>query len=208
VQISGTGLSSWASTQALLARQLTASAGSNTGLGGGTSAATTRATGVDQTSADGGLYGFTAAERARIRAATGAEVGPDGMIDFTTGAAAGRNTGRIPEDNTVAGITLGYAGCIVFYGAVGPGEEAVVPSQHADLPRGTLTGMQIQFGKDATAEQRKTLMDFALGYVHDLNTGANKNWSPGAIFPLQSEAEVAAQRSSTQWGSSVLDRSL
>jgi hypothetical protein len=146
------------------------------------------------------------AERDRIRAATGAEVGPDGMIDFATGAAVGRNTGRIPQDNTIASVCFFNLGTVTFYSAVGEGEEAAVSSQHSDLPHGTLTGMQIWFNSDATAEQRKTLMDFGLGYVHDLNTGADTNWSPGAVFPMLSEAEVAAQRSSTQQGSGVPDR--
>jgi hypothetical protein len=57
------------------------------------------------------------------------------MIDFTTGAAAGRNTGRIPERCTMAG-------------------------------------------------------------------------PPHAIFPITTVPEVAAQRSSTQGRSSVLDRAL
>jgi hypothetical protein len=131
------------------------------------------------------------------------------MIDFTTGRAAGRHTGRIPEGGTVCGVTFTGIGSVAWFGAVDPGEEAQVPSQRANLPRGTLVGMQIQFAPGATSSQRSMLLnDVALSYVNDLDTGANKTkWSPHAIFPMKSMAEAAALRSSTP-PSRVLDRSL
>lgn len=202
VGASSSAVTTWAGYQSLLAW----SQGNATPSSGANSAGSLAR--VDTTSLSGDAYGFTAAERARIRAATGAEVGPDGMIDFTTGAAVGRNTGRIPEGCTLASICYFNAGTVTFYGAVGPGEQAAVPSQHADLPRGTLTGMQLQFNDDASASDRAMLLNSGLRYVHALNVGEDKNWSPHAIFPGTTVAEDAAQRSSTQWGSSVLDRSL
>jgi hypothetical protein len=140
----------------------------------------------------GDRYGFTATERTRIRAFTGADVGPDGMIDFTTGGAAGHNIGRIPQGYTSFGICMGGWGSVVWFGAVGPHDQAQVPCQQVPLRRGTLTGMQIQFEPDATAEDRTKLLDMALSYVHALNFGQDKSWSPGAVFPTTTTAEQAA----------------
>jgi hypothetical protein len=67
--------------------------------------------------------------------------------------------------------------------------------------------MQIQFAPGATAEQRSMLLnDVALSYVHDLDTGANKNWSPHAIFPMESVASAAGRRPNITH--SALDRRL
>ena len=140
----------------------------------------------------GDRYGFTATERTRIRAFTGADVGPDGMIDFTTGGAAGHNIGRIPQGYTSFGISMGGWGSVVWFGAVGPHDQAQAPCQQVPLHRGTLTGMQIQFEPDATAEDRSKLLDMALSYVHALNFGQDKSWSPGAVFPTTPTAEQAA----------------
>jgi hypothetical protein len=197
----GGARSAWIAAQATCGRR-TGSTGGATRAGvlaaAGNALATQLAGALDDGSDDAGLivgerYGFTAAERTRIRAFTGADVGPDGMIDFTTGGAAGHNIGRIPQGCTSFSICMGGWGSVVWFGAVGPHDQAQAPCQQVPLRRGTLTGMQIQFEPDATAQDRSQLLSMALGYVHALNFGEDKSWAPGAILPTTA-ADAAAER--------------
>jgi hypothetical protein len=132
----------------------------------------------------GSASNFSVVEKSAIFDATGGVIGDDGVVDFSVGVAAGKNSGKIPEGMTHVSVAFEF-GTVDWYGAAGPSASADGPGQNADLPQGTLTGMRLTMAPGANSEQRNTLITMALGYVNALNTGESSSWAPHAIFDVK-----------------------